>query len=71
MSSYQWRHDEMLIDTDTSINPNVSDYPQIVFNPVTRDQSGNYTITVSTFGGDTTGYFIMSVHCKPVVFQTK
>ena len=34
--SYQWYHDGELINTDTSINPNVSDYPQIVFNPLLR-----------------------------------
>ena len=62
--SYQWYHDGVPINTDTSINPNVSDYPQIVFSSVMRDQDGNYSIRVSTDGENRTGYFILEVHCK-------
>ena len=59
--SYQWYHDGVIIDTDTSINPNVSDYPQIVFNPLLRTHSGNYSMIANTFGGDITGYFILEI----------
>ena len=62
--SYQWYHDGMLIDTDTSINPNVSDYRQIVFNSVMRSDSGNYSIRASTEAGNATGYFILNVQCE-------
>ena len=59
--SYQWYHDGVPINTDTSINPNVSDYPQIVFNPLLRTHSGNYSMIANTFGGDITGYFILEI----------
>ena len=62
--SYQWYHDGMLIDTDTSINPNVSDYPQIVFSSVMRSDSGNYSMIATTEGGNSTGYFILDVQCE-------
>ena len=48
----------------SSSNPNVSVYPQIVFSPVLRNQSGNYSMTASTEGGDSTGYIIINVHCE-------
>ena len=58
---YQWFFNGFLIDADTSINPDVSVYPLIVFNPVLRTQSGNYSMTASTDGGDATGYFILDI----------
>ena len=64
--SYQWYHNGVPINTNTSINPNVSDYPQIVFNPLLRTHSGNYSMTANTFGGNITGYFkleILGDHC--------
>ena len=61
---YQWLHDGVLINTDTSTNPNVSVYPNIVFSSVVRTQSGNYSMTASTEGGVSTGYFILDVHCE-------
>ena len=69
--SYQWYHDGMLIDTDTSINPNVSDYPQIVFNPLLRTHSGNYSMIATTEAGSSTGYFILDVLGKqyPALYQ--
>ena len=62
--SYQWYHDGELINTDTSINPNVSDYPQIVFNPLLRTHSGNYSMIATTEAGNSTGYFILDVQCE-------
>ena len=62
--TYQWTHNGKLINTDTSTNPNVSVYPNIVFSSVVRTQSGNYSMTASTEGGDSTGYFILDVHCE-------
>ena len=60
--SYQWYHDGVPINTDTSsINPNVTDYPQIVFNLLLRTHSGNYSMIANTFGGDITGYFILEI----------
>ena len=59
--AYQWFFNGFLIDADTSINPNVSVYPLIVFNPVLRAQSGNYSMTTSTDGGDSTGNFIFDI----------
>ena len=59
--TYQWFHDGVAINTTTSTNPNVSVYPEITFNPVMRTQSGNYSMTASTEGGDSTGYFILDV----------
>ena len=61
LPTYQWYHDGVLINTSTSTNPNVSVYPNIVFSSVTRTQSGNYSMTASTEGGDSTGYFILDV----------
>ena len=61
LPSYQWTHNGVLI---TSTNPNVSVYPNIVFSSVVRTQSGNYSMTASTEGGDSIGYFILDVHCK-------
>ena len=58
-SSYQWYHNGVLINTDTSINPNVSDYPQIVFNPLLRTHSGNYSMIATN-----TGYFILDLQCE-------
>ena len=52
---------EFPINTHTSINPNVSDYPQIVFNPLLRTHSGNYSMTATTEAGNSTGYFILDV----------
>ena len=62
--TYLWTHNGILINTDTSTNPNVSVYPNIVFNPVMRTQSGNYSMRASTEGGDSTGYFILDAHCE-------
>ena len=62
--SYQWDHDGEPINTDTSINSNVSDYPQIVFNPLLRTHSGNYSMIATTEGGNSTGYFILDVSCE-------
>ena len=59
--TYQWFYNEEAINTTTSTNPNVSVYPEITFNPVVRTQSGNYSMTASTEGGDSTGYFILDV----------
>ena len=64
VSSYQWFHNGVAISTTTSTDPNVSVYPNIVFSSVVRTQSGNYSMTANTFGGDITGYFILSVHCE-------
>ena len=66
VSSYQWFYNGVAINSTTSIltNPNVSVYPNIVFSSVVRTQSGNYSMTANTFGGDITGYFILSVHCE-------
>ena len=61
LPSYQWTHNGVAINTTTSTNPNVSVYPEITFNPVVRTQSGNYSMTASTEGGDSTGYFILDV----------
>ena len=58
---YQWFHDGVAINTTTSTNPNVSVYPNIVFSSVVRTQSGNYSMTASTEGGNSTGYFILDV----------
>ena len=69
--SYQWYHDGVPINTHT-INPNVSDYPQIVFSSVMRSDSGNYSIRASTEAGNATGYFILDVQCEfdCVIFET-
>ena len=61
--SFRWYFDGLHINISSG-NPNVSVYPQIVFNPVLRNQSGNYSMIASTEGGDSTGYFILNVHCK-------
>ena len=58
--SYQWFLNGQEINT-TSTNPNVFVYPNIVFSSVLRTQSGNYSMTASTEGGDSTGYFILDV----------
>ena len=63
---YQWFYNGAAINTTTSTNPNVSVYPNIMFNPVLRTQSGNYTMIASTEGGDSTGYFILDVLGKLV-----
>ena len=69
--SYQWFHDGVPINTHTSINPNVSDYPHIVFNPLLRTHSGNYSMIATTEAGNSTGYFILDVLGKqlPALYQ--
>ena len=62
--SYQWFYNGEPINTDTSINPNVSDYPQIVFSSVMRTHSGNYSMIATTEAGNSTGYFILDVQCE-------
>ena len=59
--TYQWFLNGVPINTHTSINPNVSDYPQIVFNPLLRTHSGNYSMIATTEAGNSTGYFILDV----------
>ena len=59
--TYQWFLNGVPINTDTSINPNVSDYPQIVFNPLLRTHFGNYSMIATTEAGNSTGYFILDV----------
>ena len=58
--SFQWYFNGEEISPNSS-NPNVSVYPQIVFTSVLRSQSGNYSMTASTEGGNSTGYFILNV----------
>ena len=62
--TYQWFLNGVPINTDTSINPNVSDYPQIVFSSVMRNQDGNYSMIATTEAGSSTGYFILDVQCE-------
>ena len=62
LPSYQWTHNGVLINSTN--NPNVSVYPNIVFSSVVRTQSGNYSMIASTEGGDSTGYFILDVQCE-------
>ena len=65
VSSYQCFYNAVAINSTTSTNPNVSVYPNIVFSSVVRTQSGNYSMTANTsFGGEITGYFNLSVHCE-------
>ena len=61
--TYQWFLNGVPINTSTSINPNVSDYPQIVFSSVMRNQDGirNYSMIATTEAGNSTGYFILDV----------
>ena len=59
--SFQWYFNGVPINSESSINPNVSVYPLIVFGSVQSSHSGNYSITVSSEGGSTTGYFIVDV----------
>ena len=58
---YQWFFNGVTINTSTSINPNVSDYSQIVFNPLLRTHSGNYSMIATTEAGNSTGYFTLDV----------
>ena len=58
--AYQWFFNGEKISA-SSINPNVSVYPHIVFDPVLRSQSGNYSMTTNTEGENSTGYFILNV----------
>ena len=66
--TYQWFLNGVPINTSTSINPNVSDYPQIVFSSVMRNQDGNYSITAITEAGSSTGYFILDVQRELVEY---
>ena len=61
--TYQWFLNGFPINTDTSINPNVSDYPQIVFSSAMSNQDGiqNYSMIATTEAGSSTGYFILDV----------
>ena len=62
--AHQWFLDGVPINTNTSINPNVSDYPQIVFSSAMRNQDGNYSMTATTEAGNSIGYFILDVQRK-------
>ena len=66
LPSYHWFYNGVAINVTTNTNPNVSVYPNIVFSSVVRTQSGNYSMTASTEGGDSTGYFILDVLGKLV-----
>jgi len=58
--SFQWYFNGEEISPSSS-NPNVSVYPHIVFSPVLRSQSGNYSMTATTEGGNSTGFFFLDV----------
>ena len=61
--SYQWYYNGVTIK-DASVNPNITQYPLITFNNVTRTDSGNYTIVVNHNGGTVTGSILLDVQCK-------
>ena len=52
--TFEWFLNAIKI-SNSSINPIMTVYPQIVFSPVLRSQSGSYSMTASTEGGDSTG----------------
>ena len=61
---YQWFYNGVLIPAD-STNPVISSYPDITFTNISRNDSGNYSMTASVSGaGSVTGYFILDVQCK-------
>ena len=47
--------------------PNVASYPNITFNSVSRNDSGNYSITVSNEAGSVSTFFILDVQCKLII----
>ena len=61
---FTWFYNDIAISTNSS-NPNISNYPYIVFTSVNHIQSGNYSIIAVTEGGNSTGYFTLDVLCKP------
>ena len=66
--TYQWLLNDTSIDAATSINPNVSDYPHIVFSSVMRSQNGNYSMTATTEAGSSSGYFILDVQRELILY---
>ena len=58
-----WYFNGILI-TRGSPNPNISVYPFIHFTNVSRTDSGNYSIFITSKGGDTCGFFVLDVQCK-------
>ena len=62
--SFQWYFNGILIITESSTSPNVTEYPFITFTNVSRTNSGNYTISVSHQGGVVNGSFHLDVQCE-------
>ncbi len=61
--SYQWFYNNAVI-METSVNPNITQYPLITFDNVNRTARGNYSIVVYHDGGTVTGSIILDVQCK-------
>ena len=64
-SDYQWLFNGIQVPSN-SLNPNVSAYPNITFTNISRNDSGNYSITITNEAGTTNGYFLLDVQCKLV-----
>ena len=64
-SSFQWYFSGEVLQDSSLIN--ITSYPNITINSVHRNNSGNYSLSVSNEAGTTTGFFILDVQCKNVI----
>ena len=64
-SSFQWYFSGEVLQDSSLIN--ITSYPNITINSVQRNNSGNYSLSVSNEAGTVTGFFILDVQCKNVI----
>ena len=66
-ASYQWLYNDVNIPMD-SLNPIVSNFPNITFSNVSRHFSGNYSVSAINNAGTASGWIILDVQCKYVMY---
>ena len=59
---FQWLFNGQIVQNSSNII--TSSYPNITFISASRNNSGNYSISVSNEAGSTAGFFVLDVQCK-------
>ena len=67
---FAWYFNGMPIPVE-STNPNVSVYPVIKFNTVGSNDSGNYSMSATSGGKSSNGFFLLNIHCEIAIFSTQ